>query len=455
MTSMRENNLIVFLRRLLLVDILLLSLNTQLSSTAEIKIRINPEKDGGLEKVIPQLNRQQRRYDDQKGYTQITVDLDSIEEKEYLDEKKNNFEGSRREVQATVFEFEPRQDYIIAERTENNLNGGRHDTDDRHKNRVSGRRRNQNRGKSDPVPSKPPYTVSNHHRGLVPQLWENYTKPSEAPAENVSCNTARFKCAQRPGCKMALTSYAMHCNVLVAEDGDRKGKRPFAARHKSLEDIHDEYRNENVCSSHCRHSLIALMSTHEGRRMMKCDCEDDSFCERSKASVAPCQEEVELATDPDTIVSCTSAQWICAADPDCSTALDWYNTLCRAMFKGRKCTKKCHNSISILRRQKAARKLETCYCDGTEDFKCNLIKSNMEALCFRRPEEDILSNEIEVDRLKGKKSSSSSLKHKLERFLIIVSVFIGLFITYISASINAAITSFQTSEDETISQHTK
>ena len=51
MTSMRENNLIVFLRRLLLVDILLLSLNTQLSSTAEIKIRTNPEKDIGLEKV--------------------------------------------------------------------------------------------------------------------------------------------------------------------------------------------------------------------------------------------------------------------------------------------------------------------------------------------------------------------------------------------------------------------
>ena len=51
MTSMRENNLIVFLRRLLLVDILLLSLNTQLSSTAEIKIRIDPEKDGGLKKV--------------------------------------------------------------------------------------------------------------------------------------------------------------------------------------------------------------------------------------------------------------------------------------------------------------------------------------------------------------------------------------------------------------------
>ena len=77
------------------------------------------------------MNRQQRRYDDQKGYTQITVDLDSIEDMEYLDEKKNNLEGSRREVQATVFEFEPKQDYIIAERKENSFNSGRHGTDDR------------------------------------------------------------------------------------------------------------------------------------------------------------------------------------------------------------------------------------------------------------------------------------------------------------------------------------
>ena len=77
------------------------------------------------------MDRQQRRYDDQKGYTHIIVDLDSIETKEYLDAKKNNFEDSRREVQATVFEFEPRQDYIIAERKENNLNNGRHVPDDR------------------------------------------------------------------------------------------------------------------------------------------------------------------------------------------------------------------------------------------------------------------------------------------------------------------------------------
>ena len=77
------------------------------------------------------MDRQQRRYDDQKGYTHIIVDLDSIETKEYLDAKKNNFEDSRREVQATVFEFAPRQDYIIAERKENHLNNERHVPDDR------------------------------------------------------------------------------------------------------------------------------------------------------------------------------------------------------------------------------------------------------------------------------------------------------------------------------------
>ena len=77
------------------------------------------------------MNRQQRRYDDQKGYTHITVDLDSIKTKEYLDEKNNNFEDSRREIEATVFEFEPRQDYIIAERKANYLNIERHTPDDR------------------------------------------------------------------------------------------------------------------------------------------------------------------------------------------------------------------------------------------------------------------------------------------------------------------------------------
>jgi len=245
---------------------------------------------------------------------------------------------------------------------------------------------------------------------------------------------------------MALTSYAMYCTTLVPDLNGRKRKRRPRGRRKFDEDKSGESRNQNVCTNHCRHSLIALMSTHEGKRMMKCNCEGDSFCERSKASVAPCQNEVERATKPDAIVSCTSAQWICAADPECSEALEWYKRLCRPMFKGRKCTKKCQNTIETLRslskRQNAAKKLETCYCDGTEDFKCDKIKSNMDALCFKQNDEDILSNEIEVDKFQSQKSSSSSIKQKVERLLIMIVVFIQLFVAYVSASIQVVVSSF-------------
>ena len=91
------------------------------------------------------------------------------------------------------------------------------------------------------------------------------------------------------------------------------------------------------------------------------------------------------ATREDTVVSCSAAQWICAADPLCSTALEYYNRFCQAMFRGKKCTSRCMNSISILRRQPRASKLESCYCDGTENFDCPKIKSNMDQLCFRDP----------------------------------------------------------------------
>lgn len=51
------------------------------------------------------------------------------------------------------------------------------------------------------------------------------------------------------------------------------------------------------------------------------------------------------------------------------------------MFHGKKCTKKCKNSISILRRQEQAAKLKTCKCDGLEDYDCKRIQQNMAKLC--------------------------------------------------------------------------
>ena len=89
-----------------------------------------------------------------------------------------------------------------------------------------------------------PVTPSSIHKGLVPQLWENYTDPAEPAPETVPCNVARMKCAYRAGCGLALQNYALGCMDLV------QGKT-------------------SVCNTHCRHSLIALLSTHEGQRLMK------------------------------------------------------------------------------------------------------------------------------------------------------------------------------------------
>ena len=87
-------------------------------------------------------------------------------------------------------------------------------------------------------------TPSSVHKGLVPQLWENYTGPAEPEPETVPCNVARMKCAYRAGCGMALQNYGLGCMDLV------EGKT-------------------SMCNTRCRHSLIALMSTHEGERLMK------------------------------------------------------------------------------------------------------------------------------------------------------------------------------------------
>lgn len=82
------------------------------------------------------------------------------------------------------------------------------------------------------------------------------------------------------------------------------------------------------------------------------------------------------------VIPCKIAQRICNADAQCSMAFEYYQSFCKAMFHGRKCTPKCHNSINILRRQEKAQKLKMCKCDGTEDYDCRAIQKNMDKLCF-------------------------------------------------------------------------
>jgi len=263
-----------------------------------------------------------------------------------------------------------------------------------------------------------PVTPNSVHKGLVPQLWPNYTGPVEPPAETVPCNEAWMKCGFREGCRFALENYNLGCLDLV------KGKT-------------------QVCNTYCKHSLIALMSTHEGRRLMKCNCSGDSNCEKSKLNIRPCQNEVLEATKPDSIVSCTAAQWICSADKPCKTALEWYNYYCQSMFKGKECSARCKNSLNILKRQASASKLEKCYCDGTEDFDCVNIKTNMEELCYRE------TNEIDDEKMDNKSGSTSSAWiAKAERILIIVTIFATIFFNWIGASLNIMVDTVQEMHQE-------
>ena len=43
---------------------------------------------------------------------------------------------------------------------------------------------------------------------------------------------------------------------------------------------------------------------------------------------------VQSLASPESVVSCTTAGYICMAEPGCQTALTYYHTNCRAMFEG-------------------------------------------------------------------------------------------------------------------------
>ena len=80
---------------------------------------------------------------------------------------------------------------------------------------------------------------------------------------------------------------------------------------------------------------------------------------------------------PDSIVSCTTAGYVCMSDPGCNTALQYYNSNCQAMFEGnitgeddcthiilssfigKKCNKRCKNSLEILLKQNQSKKVRT------------------------------------------------------------------------------------------------
>ena len=139
-------------------------------------------------------------------------------------------------------------------------------------------------------------------RGLVPQLMANYSGPEVTPAHLVSCSQASLECAQRDGCGSALSQYLVTCSDLVT----------------SVSPV----SQVSGCSRQCQLSLIALLSTEEGARLMECQCEDER-----------CRQQRQSAST--TIVRCwrqsTFASWssrrvtatMFAAGTRCALLLPW------------------------------------------------------------------------------------------------------------------------------------
>ena len=104
-----------------------------------------------------------------------------------------------------------------------------------------------------------------------------------------------------------------------------------------------------------RHRLLIISY------FLQCDCGGDLECLNARRRIEACRSDVLYANRLDTVVSCTEAQWIRTADAECGKALEYYNLLCRGMFKGKRCNQRCKNSIQILSRQTKAIKLGKLY----------------------------------------------------------------------------------------------
>ncbi|CAH0724396.1 unnamed protein product, partial [Brenthis ino] len=176
-------------------------------------------------------------------------------------------------------------------------------------------------------------------------------------ASGTPCEQARMRCAYRTGCGAALSNYMYLCDEVLSKPA-------------------------TVCPKACEHALIALTSTEEGKELMNCQCEDE-YCVEAKQRIDVCRPQV-LRGAANATSSCRLSQLICLADAQCATALDYYHQLCRSMYRGRKCSNKCRNSIEILRKQDKAAALTACHCDGNEDYDCPRMQNNLARLCFHK-----------------------------------------------------------------------
>lgn len=212
-------------------------------------------------------------------------------------------------------------------------------------------------------------------------------------SEPIGCKQAYTNCAYREHwCGSALKAFTDDCAELIGDQTDQ-------------------------CSTRCLRSMIALRSSDEGHDLARCECDEDDdsdFCEHTKTRSRLCQDQVDLAINSNSTVSCSIATAICMADQACSTALDYYYANCQSLFSQRHCSPRCYNSLAVLYKQPKASKLINCQCDGTEEFACVKYKTYTERFCMRRsPEAAPVSSS----------GSAMVLQHGLLVLLILIQVY--------------------------------
>ena len=85
-------------------------------------------------------------------------------------------------------------------------------------------------------------------------------------------------------------------------------------------------------------------------------------------------------------------------------------------------------------RQESAGKLASCFCDGTEEFKCKEIRENTDSLCF---EKDV-NNTIDE-----KEVNESSEVMKTSSLLVVISLVCSVLNTSLEESFRTLFEDFQ------------
>ena len=143
---------------------------------------------------------------------------------------------------------------------------------------------------------------------------------------------------------------------------------------------------------------------------------------------------MQSLASPDSIVSCTTATYICMAHPGCNMALNYYNQNCKSMFEGKKCNRRCKNSLDILMKQPQAQKLLNCVC---EDFQCTSMKDNTKKLCFANtliPSSSVKPSKEDTEIDIGNNHNGGSFMQKRTTHFVI-----SILVTYLNSYIGNCI----------------